>query len=296
MAEFIQLLFLGVLVGLIYALVALGMVLIFRASGVLNFAQGQFVMLGAMIIWALMAQLQLPVWAVFPLAIACMWGLAWVVERLTIHPLVGQPVLAIIIMTLGLAVILESVAALIWGTEGRGYPVKLLPTGTMHFGAIGLPELQVYSLVAVGVIFGALLFYLTRSRQGLAMQAIADDQQAAQAVGVSVRGILSLSWVIAGLVGMVGGYFLGNMIGIEIAAMPQFGLKAIAVMLFGGLQSIPGVMIAGPIIGICEYLTSGYLDPIVGGGLKDVFPFVILVLVLVFRPQGLFGWKIIERV
>ncbi len=297
MEQFFQLTLLGLLVGMIYALIAMGLVLIFRCSGVLNFAQGYFALVGAMLVWAFASQLGLPVWAVFILSLGGAALLGLVVERLTIRPLIGQPVFAIIAMTLGLGVVLEAIVTFVWGSEGRGYPENiLLPTGTVHLGGIGLPQLQIYALVIAAAVFGGLMIYLTRSKSGLAMQAIADDTEAAESLGISVRSILSIAWVLSAVVAMVGGYLLGSIIGVEIAGLPQFGLKAIAVMLIGGLESLTGCLIAGPFVGFCEYMASGYLDPLVGGGLKDVFPYVILIIVLVIRPYGFLGWKRIERV
>ena len=194
MSQLAQLLMLGVSIGVIYGLVAMGLVLIYRASGVLNFAQGQMIVFGAMITWAFMAQIGLSWWLSIILALACAWVLGMLIERLTIRPMLGQPVLSVIVMTLGLGVVLEALIVLIWGAKGRGYPSTPFPSEAIYIGGINLPPVQLYSIVIALVILWGLVYYLSRSREGLAMQALADDTQCARSLGVKASSILSSTW------------------------------------------------------------------------------------------------------
>lgn len=301
MGEFLQLLLLGLMVGAIYALIGMGLVLIYRSSGVLNFAQGHMVMVGSMFVWSFAVWLGLPIVlsVILGVAVAALLGMA--IERFAVRPLLGQPILSSILMTLGLSLILVGGATLIWGPLGVAYPSSVLPEGMWHWGDWGVPQLQFSSLLIVLAVLTILLVYLSRSKSGLAMQAIADDTQCARTLGVKATSILSLSWALAAMVAAIGGYLIGNMIGLEILSMPSFGFKAIAVVMIGGMESLVGALCGGLLVGVCEYMASGYLDPLLPaigltGGLKDVFPFVILVLVLLIRPYGFFGWKNIERV
>jgi branched-chain amino acid transport system permease protein len=295
--EFVQYLLLGVVVGAVYSLIALGLVLVYRTSGVINFAHGHLMTIGAILIWSFAAQGGFPLWASIIAGLGCAALLGLLVERLTIKPMMGQAILPIIIMTLGLTMALESLAGLIWGTHTQGYSTSYLPTGTFWFGNIQLPQLQVYSLLITVVIFGGLLFYLRRSKWGLGMQAVADDVQCSQSVGVKATSTLALAWALAVVAGGVAGYILGNLGGININFTPVFAYKALVVMLLAGLQSLEGIMIAGPIIGVVEFVGGGYLEPLIGGGsLSDFLPFLVALIILSIRPQGLFGWKVIERI
>ena len=301
MVYFIQLLILGVLTGFVYAVVALGLVVIYRSSGVLNFAQGSLVMIGAMFVWSFAEWLGLPMVLsiVLGLAGACLLGM--IIERFTVRPLVGQPILSTIIMTLGLSFLLVGGAGAVWGVMARGYPSNVFPTGVWHLGGVSIPQLHIYSLLVTMGIYAGLMFYLVRSKSGLAMQAIADDTQCARTLGVKATSILSLTWALSAMVAAMGGYLIGNMIGLEVYSLPLLGLKAIAVMIIGGMESLTGVLLGGLLVGIAEYIASGYLDPLVasagwGGGLKDIFPFLILFIALLVKPYGFFGWKRIERV
>ena len=301
MAQFVNLLILGVLAGAIYALIATGLVVIYRASGVLNFAQGYLLLVGAGAVWSFAAWLHLPGWLSIILGLACAWFLGMMIERFTVRPLLGQPVLSTIVMTLGLSIILLGISGWIWGTLGRGYTFKLFPTGMWYLGDINVPQLATCSLVVTVAVLIGLQLYLGRSKSGLAMQGVADDTQCARSLGVKATSILSLTWALAATVAALSGYLFGNIGGIEVMTMPMIGFKAIAAMLIGGMESLTGAILGGLLIGICEYMTSGYLDPWLasvgwGGAMKEVSPFIILVIALLVRPYGFFGWKRIERV
>lgn len=296
MDQFISFILLGILNGVIYAVIALGFNLIYRASGVLNFAHGYFAMIGAIIVWVFAEQFSLPIWFVPFAALGCMVLLGFLVERLTVRPLLGQPILATIVMTLGLAILIEAGASLVWGNQPKAYSHALLPAGTFYIGNVALPQTHIYGIAIAVLMFSILLPFLQRSKMGLAMQAIADDTKCALTLGISVTRILSSTWIIAAISALFGGYLIANIVGIEIPSLPLYGLKALAVIIFAGLESVGGLLIAGPIVGIIESLAAGYLDPLVGGGLREIVPYVVILIILIVRPYGLFGWKRIERV
>jgi branched-chain amino acid transport system permease protein len=292
----LQLMVSGFALGMIYALVTIGFVLIFKCSKAFNIAQGQFVMIGGYLGFTFLVTFHLPIWAslLAAVAVAIVMGLA--IERLTLRPLIGQPVLAVVMMTIALATILEGLATLIWGGEYKTYH-GVLPTITLKIGEISVPpEMTIGLLVSIAtVIILMLLFRYTKS--GLAMRATAEDEQVVQSAGIKVTTVYALSWVIACVVGVIAGILLGGISGVMIP-MSNVGLKALAVALLGGMDSIGGAILAGIILGVAENVAAGYLDPLLpaGGGLANVFPFIIIIIVLVFRPHGLFGLAEIERI
>jgi len=218
-----------------------------------------------------------------------------VIERLTLRPLVGQPVLAVIMMTIALSTIFEGLATLIWGGEYKTYH-GVLPTVTLRLGELSIPSEtsigMIVSIIAVAILM--LLFRYTKI--GLAMRATADDEQVVQSAGIRVTTVYALSWAIACVVGVIGGILLGGVSGVMIP-LAQVGIKAFAVVLLGGVNSIGGAIVAGIILGVLENVAAGYLDPLLpGGGLANVFPFIVMIIVLIFRPYGLFGLVRIERI
>jgi branched-chain amino acid transport system permease protein len=281
---------------MVYALVTIGFVLIFKCSKAFNIAQGHFVMIGGYLGYTFLVTFHLPIWAAIlaAIAVAIVMGLA--IERLTLRPLVGQPILAVIMMTIALATVLEGLATLIWGGEYKAYH-GVLPTITIKFGELTVPpEMTIGLLVSIAtVIILMVLFRYTRS--GLAMRATAEDEQVVQSAGIKVTTVYALSWVIAAVVGVIAGILLGGISGVMIP-MSNVGLKALAVALLGGMDSIGGAILAGVILGIAENVAAGYLDPLLpsGGGLANVFPFIVIIIVLIFRPHGLFGLAEIERI
>jgi branched-chain amino acid transport system permease protein len=293
---FLQLVISGFALGMIYALVTIGFVLIFKCSKAFNIAQGHFVMIGGYLGFTFLVTFHLPIWAslLAAIAVAIVMGLA--IERLTLRPLVGQPILAVIMMTIALATVLEGLATLIWGGEYKAYH-GVLPTITIKFGELSVPpEMTIGLLVSIAtVIILMLIFRYTKS--GLAMRATAEDEQVVQSAGIKVTTVYALSWVIAAVVGVIAGILLGGISGVMIP-MSNVGLKALAVALLGGMDSIGGAIFAGIILGVSENVAAGYLDPLLpaGGGLANVFPFIVIIIVLVFRPHGLFGLAEIERI
>lgn len=290
METFIQLTVNGLANGAILALAALGFVLIYKATGVLNFAQGEFLLIAAFVIWVLLVDLGLP-WVVgVAMAIVVGVALGVVIERLILRPMVGEPVISVIMVTIGLAAVLGAIVQLIWGTRPRPFP-SFIPGGSVElFGAtVAVNRLWAVAVVAVALVgFG--LFY-TRSRDGVAMRAVADDQQAALAQGISVRRTFALAWALAGVSAVFGGALVANLIGVS-GAISAFGLLVFPVVILGGLDSVPGAVVGGAIIGLLSSYTGGYI----GGGLETVIPYIALLAILMVKPYGLFGQVRIERV
>ena len=295
MTFFLQLAVTGFALGMIYALVALGFVIILKCSKAFNLAQGHFVMIGGYLGYTFLVTFGLPIWATLILAVGAAILMGLLIERLTLRPLMGQSDLAVIMMTIALATVLEGLATLIWGGEYKTYH-GLLPTLTLQLGQISIPPESMIGLM-VSVICVTLLMLLFRyTKIGLAMRATAEDLQVVQSVGIKATTVYALSWVIACVVGVIGGILLGGVSGVMIP-LSEIGLKAFAVVLLGGLNSIGGAIVAGIILGVLENVAAGYLDPLLpGGGLAQVFPFMVMIIVLIFKPHGLFGLVRIERI
>jgi branched-chain amino acid transport system permease protein len=292
---FLQLVVTGLALGMVYALVAIGFVIILKCSNAFNIAQGHFVLIGGYLGYTFLVPFGLPIWASLLLAIAVAVVLGLVIERLAIRPLVGQPELAMVMMTIALATVLEGLATLIWGGEYKTYH-GVLPTVTLKLGQISIPPESLIGLI-VSITAVALLMALFRyTKIGLAMRATAEDLQVVQSVGIKATTVYAVSWVIACVVGVIGGMLLGGVSGVMIP-LAEIGLKAFAVVLLGGVNSIGGAIVAGIILGVLENVAAGYLDPLLpGGGLAQIFPFVVMIIVLIFRPYGLFGLVRIERI
>lgn len=283
----------GFVVGMLYALVALGFVLLYKMSGIINFAQGEFVMMGGYAA-VMMTLAGVPFWLVFILTIVAAAIFGMVVERIVARPMIGEDVIAIIMATIGLAAVLRGLAPMLWGADTKAFP-GVFPTSPILIFGVPIGLVNIYA-VGFAVLFVALFWaFFKFTRIGVAMQAVADDQQAAQSMGISVKTVFAYSWAIAGIVAAVGGILWGNLVGVD-AFLAFLGLKVFPVVILGGLESIGGAIVGGIIIGVLENLAAGYIDPLVGGGVKDVAPFVILVIVLMVRPYGLFGRPMIRRV
>jgi branched-chain amino acid transport system permease protein len=291
---FLQVIVTGIATGGVYGLIALGFVLIFKATGILNLATGAFMTLGAYICLTVLGQFGAPFWVAFlgTLGFAIVMGI--VLERIILRPLIGEPIISVVMVTIGLSSILQGLTHIIWSPEYRSFP-EIFPPDPLDLGFAIVPSGLLWGFVfaAIGTIIFILMFKLTRT--GVAMRATASDQQAALSMGISVRWIFALSWSYGAAAAAIGGIVIGNISGISIY-LGDIGLKVLAVIILGGLDSIGGAILGGLIIGILENLAGLYLDPVFGGGVKDVAPFFILVLIIMIRPYGLFGKKIIERV
>lgn len=284
----------GLLIGSMYALVALGFVLIYKATSVINFAQGDMVMFGGYIAAAMLSFYHLPLYVVVPLLLAAMVGLGFVLERGILRPLIGQPVVSVLMVTIGLALVFQGVAAMIWGASTINLPLPIRAQPYVVWEIFISP----INLVAAGLSLGFLIgfgYFFRKSRTGIAMRAVADDQQAAMSVGINVRIVFALSWAISGLAAGVGGVIWGNMLGVD-THLSLVGLKVFPVVILGGLDSVPGAVVGGLIVGAAESVAAGYIDPYVGGGTKDFVPYLMMIVTLMIRPYGFFGRETIERV
>jgi len=297
MSFVVELFLSGVVLGLIYALVALGFVLIYKASRVVNFAQGELIAIGAFSAHFFLVGLKLPVVLAFALALGFTALVGYLLERLFLKRLVGQPIISVIMATIGLAFFLDGLLHLTpYGAGSYGYPPFLPEGGVRVLGA----QVSYAQLLALFLTLGFLFlftWFFQRSTLGVAMRSVADDQMAAMSLGVSVGKVFALAWAAAGLAAAAGGVMVGTISGLNLDSLVHIGLRVFPVVILGGLDSIPGAVVAGILIGVLENLAAGFLDPYVpGGGTRGVFPFLVLLLVLWFKPHGLFGTEEIERV
>jgi branched-chain amino acid transport system permease protein len=284
----------GLLVGLMYALVAFGFVLIYKATSVINFAQGDLVMFAGYAAAVMLGGKGMPIWLMVIVLVAGMVALGFALERGILRPMVGQPLVSVIMVTIGLSFALQGLVALLWGAATRDLPlpVRFEP---YVIGPVFISPINVLAAVIAVVFFIAFGLFFTRSRLGVAMRAVADDQQASMVVGIKVPRVFALSWAISGLAAAAGGLIWGNMLGVD-TFLALVGLKVFPVVILGGLDSIGGAIVGGLIMGAVESLAAGYLDPYVGGGTKDFVPYVLMILVLFVKPYGFFGHETIERV
>ncbi len=293
MENFLQLTFTGLTNGAIFALVGLGFVLIYKASDVINFAQGDFLLVGAYIAYGFIVQIGLP-WGIgVLLAMAAAVLLGIFVERLILRPLIGEPIISVIMVTIGLSSLLRAIVNGIWGTTGRAFP-SFLPDTPVNIGGALIPMDRFIALLIVSVLLAGFMLFFRYSKEGIAMRATADDQQAALSMGISVKRIFAIAWSIAAVVAAIAGIIVANIVELNGAAVAGIGLRVFPVVILGGLDSIPGAILGGIIIGLLETYTAGYTPPELG--LSAVIPFIVLILILMVKPYGLFGEVRIERV
>jgi branched-chain amino acid transport system permease protein len=279
---------------MLYALIALGFVLIYKASDAINFAQGELVMFAGYIVVASIELLKVNLFIAILIGLAGMVIFGLVVERGMLRPLIGRPAVSMIMATIGLAYVLRGLAPMMWGasTHALQLPIRDMP---WEIGGILIMPIYLVACLLSLILLGTFAYFFLKSRSGIAMRAVADDQQTAMAMGIDVRHYFAVAWVMAGAVAVVGGIIWGNLLGVD-SMLALVGLKVFPVVILGGLDSVPGAIIGGLIVGAVESLAAGYLDPIVGGGTKDFAPYVLMILVLMVKPYGLFGQEIIERV
>src|SRR4029079_6218300 len=258
------------------------------------FAQGEFVMMAGLIAAAVLGAEGALLIAAVVATLAIMIGFGFALERVVLRPLLGRPVVAVIMATIGLAAMLRGLTPIVFGSGTRGV---FLPIGAepIVIGPASLPPIQVLGATVAVLFFLAFNWFFKKSRMGVAMRAVADTQQVAQAMGINVERYFALSWAMAGVVSALGGIIWGSMLGVDIQ-LALVGLKVFPVVILGGLDSIGGALVGGLIVGIVESLAAGYLDPYVGGGTKDFAAYVLMILVLMIRPYGIFGRRQIERV
>jgi len=289
---FMQMLLSGLSMGSIYSLVALGFVLIYKATSILNLAQGEFLMVGAYICLSITLDFGLNFVASFMLTMVFSVILGLAVERLVLRPLIGEPIISVIMVTLGLTYILRGLVIMIWGNDIRQF--NIFPEQPVDFWGVKLTYLYLYSLGISLVLLTVFAIFFKYARTGIFMRAVADHQTAAQSMGISVKGVFAMSWCIAAVVSSIGGILVGNIAGVGVD-LSYIGLKVLPAVILGGLDSILGAIIGGLIVGVLEFLSAGYLDPYIPA-INEVFPFIVLVLVLMIKPYGLFGIEEIERV
>ncbi len=298
LGPFLEVLLGGLMSGVLYSLVALGFVLIFKASGVFNFAQG------AMVLFAALSLVRLAEWVPLPLAFllsgVIMVGVAFAVERLVLRPLVGQHALILFMATIGITFFLDGFGQLVWGSDA--YSLDLgIPADPWFIleglfpGGILLSPLDLFAAVVAGALVVGLSIFFHATRIGRALRAVADDHQAAQSVGIPLNQIWLIVWSVAGIVALVAGMAWGSKLGVQFS-LAAVALKALPVLILGGLTSVPGAIVGGLVIGAGEKLAEVYIGPALGGGIENWFAYVLALLVLLVRPQGLFGERIIERI
>jgi branched-chain amino acid transport system permease protein len=296
MQYLLQLIISGLVVGSIYAAVALGFTIIYKATRVVNFAQGEFLMVGAYACYAFVVQMGVPFYAAMLLTILFGMVLAVVLERLVLRPMIGEPIISIIMVTIGLSLVLRSVVTAVWGNDILVYEPKLFPQETVTLAGVPVSLEFIWCFILSMVLLAVFSVFFKYSKAGVAMRATAFNQQVAQSMGISVKHIFALSWIISAVVSGIGGVLIGNINGIN-SSLYHFGLKVFPATILGGLDSILGAALGGLIIGLLENLSDGfcktYLDL---SGVKEVAPYVILVIILMIKPYGLFGTKEIERV
>jgi branched-chain amino acid transport system permease protein len=284
----------GVLIGLMYSLIALGFVLVYKATDAVNFAQGEFVMIAGFVAVGALTVAGIPLWISILTALVAMIAFGFALERVMLRKLIGRPVIAVVMATIGLAAILRGLGpfGIFQGTRTLPLPVRDEP---FMLGPLFIPPIQLLGGAVSLVFLAAFGYFFLRSRKGIAMRAVADNQQVAMAMGINVQRYFGLAWAMTGVVSALGGVLWGNMLGVDVN-LALVGFKVFPVVILGGLDSIPGAIIGGLIVGIVENVAAGYVDPYVGGGTKDFAPYVLMILALMIRPYGMFGKRIIERV
>ncbi|MGE0714280.1 MAG: branched-chain amino acid ABC transporter permease [Alphaproteobacteria bacterium] len=288
----IELLVTGLLIGVMYAMVALGFVLIYKASAVFNFAQGAMTLFAALMVVGLRPVLGLP--AALAAALVGMMVIAVAVERCVLRPMVGRPPLAIFMATVAVASVLEGAAQIIWGNRPRGLKLDL-PAAPLQFHGVYVSPSDLAGAAVAGLSVLLIALFFRRTQVGLGLRALASDPVAAQAMGVPIHRTWAVAWTLAGAVAIVAGVLWGSRIGVHFG-MTQITLKALPILIIGGIESIPGVILAGLLVGAAEALGEGFLGPLVGGGVQEIVAYLAALLVLLLRPHGLLGEKSVERI
>lgn len=284
----------GVLTGLMYSLIAVGFVLIYKATDAINFAQGEFVMIAAIVVAGSLDWFGLPLWLSVIIGFAFMVAFGMGLERFVLRPMIGMPIVSIIMATIGLAFFLRGFGPLVFGAAPTTINLPV-PDSPIFWGPLYLKPI---ALVGAGISIAFLVafgWFFLKSRMGVAMRAVADSHQVSMAMGINVERFFAIAWITAGVVALLGGLVWGNMIGVD-TQLALIGLKVFPVVILGGLDSVPGVVVGGIIVGVVEALTSGFIDPMVGGGMKDFAPYVLMIVMLMVRPYGIFGRRLIERI
>ena len=295
MSTLLQFVITGLSTGMVYSLIALGFVVVWKSSGVANLALGQLVLLSSWFAYGMLNQAGFPAYLGLPLVILFAMLLGWIIERVVLRPLIAQPILSLITVTLGLGYLIQGIAVIIWPQSAANLH-RLFPINAIHIGSAVVTQEYLWAAVISLGLFVLLSVYFRYNKMGIAMRATADDQKAVQACGIPVTKIFSRSWIFACVLAAVGGILMSSIGGIR-QGLTDTGLLAFSVVILGGLDSFLGAMIAGPIIGLVETIGSGYLSNyITWPEIRTVIPFVIIIIVMFVKPYGLFGENRIERI
>lgn len=294
MSDFLNYTVNGILLGQVYALLSLGFVVIYRASKVFNFAQGELMLLGAYSVWTLSLGMNLPPLLVIPLAFVAALVYGWLIERLFFRRLLGESVFSMVMVTIGLVILIRGVVLVLWGPIERQFPV-LLPTMPIIMGDFLLPTNMVVGAAITLVLTVGLWYFFNRTRFGLTLTAVAEDPNIAISAGIPVRRAVTLAWMMGTCIATVGAVILLNGRSLNVLSA-DVAMAALPVALLAGLESIGGLLLAGAIVGVIQSLVAAYVDPRIGGAASSIVPYVFMVFILVVRPTGLFGWRHIERV
>ena len=291
----LQILVNGTMVGALYGLIAIGFILIFKSAGIFNLAQGEMVMVGGYFCWWGMTSLGFP--TVFAVVFAMLLSiiLGALIERFTLRPLIGEPLLAVVMMTIAISLILRGTSMIVWTPQVQFFP-SIFPEKYIVWGDIPIaPHLLIGFALSLLALLGFTLFFKF-TKIGLRMRCVSDNQTGARSIGINISRIMVITWMISGFTATLGGIVLASGVGTISVDLADLGMKALVVALLAGLESLHGALIGGIILGVGEGIAAMYIDPLVGGGIVDVFPFLIMMVVLMIRPYGLFGLKEIERV
>jgi len=289
----IQVLTAGITIGSIYSLIAIGLVLIFKSSGVINFAQGSMAMVGAFITYSFVTQLGVPIFLSILITFLISVVIGVIIEKFVLRYLAGVSLLSIIIVTMGISFIMDGGALATWGSSNFTFP-SLFPPLSFHLGGIKISSVYLWSFLASMVLLVIFLLFFKYSKMGLAMRAAADNQKVAVTLGISPRKVLSITWAISAVVATAGGILLASISALHVN-LSYIGLIVFPVVILGGLDSIAGAVVGGLIVGILETISGVYIAPLLGGAFQQVAAYFLLLIILMVKPYGLFGTKAIER-
>jgi branched-chain amino acid transport system permease protein len=293
MGAIIEHLTIGLAVGAVYSIIALGFVLIYKATGIFNLAQGSLMTLGGYICYVFSITIGLPFWLAVILTLAAAFGMGLLIEFVFLRRMIGQPHLSILMLTIGIYLMVRGIILIIWGIYNVSFP-KYLPERTINVLGANLQPVFILAFVTAAILFTIFILFFKYTSIGVAMRATQDNQQVAQSVGISVKRVFGMSWAIAALTAAVGGIIVGTIMSVGYS-LDDYGLKVLPAIILGGLESIPGALLGGLIIGVIEHFGSAYLGSIFIG-IEEVIPFIVLLIILLIMPYGIFGLKRIERV
>ncbi len=294
MAEFLNYIVQGISLGSIYAMSALGVVVIYKATHIFNFAQGNIALVGAYFLFTFFVSMSLPIWLGFLLTLLFSALFGAILDKVALRPLIGQPLISSLMVTIALMIGIAGFSNMIWGTSTKSFPEPLLSV-PVHIGFISTSSIQIFGMLSSLIVFALIAVFFKYTKLGLAMRATAESHDVSRSLGVGVKNIFTCTWALAGILGAISGITLASLASLT-PDLGVIGLIAFPIVLLGGLESIKGTLIAGVLIGVVEILTAAYIDPLVGGEFRGVTPYILLLIVLFFKPHGLFGEEHIERI